>query len=163
MRDTRPPGDLRQSKARIAAVRSFRWQDVVVFEWHGWAVVVASPGVEDDEDADNRSTGILSAVQEYLNGQAPVVDEVLDWRWQNGQMHVWVAGCHNHPTMEPHDVLTRIGLLAPGSYGVLHSIYHGVDRDWSRRVLRRGAVQLEVEETLSPHVGEVEDPEPGAG
>jgi hypothetical protein len=65
--------------------------------------------------------------------------------------------------MKPHDVLTRIGLLAPGSYGVLHSIHHGVDHHWLRRVLRRGSVLIEVEETLSPHVGEVEDPEPDAG
>ena len=134
-----------------------------MFEWHGWAVVVPSPGTEDDEDADSRATEILSAVQEYLNEQTPVANEVLDWRWQNGQMHVWVAGCHNHPTVTPQDVLTRIGLLAPGSYGVLHSIYHGVDHDWSRRVLRRGSVQVEIEHALSPHVGKIEDPEPGAG
>ncbi|MFG1624614.1 Imm7 family immunity protein [Kribbella sp. NPDC049227] len=88
-----------------------------MFEWHGWAVVVPSPGAEDDEDADNRSVGILSAVQKYLDEQAPVVNEVLDWRWQNGQMHVWVAGCHNHPTTKPHDVLTRISLLAPAATG----------------------------------------------
>ncbi|MGH3478798.1 MAG: Imm7 family immunity protein, partial [Nocardioidaceae bacterium] len=128
-----------------------------MFEWHGWAVVVASPGAEDDEEADNRSTEVLSAVQGYLNGQTQVANEVLDWRWQNAQMHVWVAGCHNHPTMKPRDVFMRIGLLAPGSYGVLHSIHHGVDKDWSRRVLRRGSVQAEIEETFSPHVGEIEE------
>jgi hypothetical protein len=96
-------------------VRSFPCNDAAAFEWHGWAVVVASPGVEDDEEADIRSTNVLVAVQEYLNGQTPDVNEVLDWRWQNGQMHVWIGGCHNHPTTKPQDVLTRIGHLAPAA------------------------------------------------
>lgn len=131
-----------------------------MFEWHGWAVVVASPGAEDDEDADDRSTEILAAVQAYLDGQATVPNELLDWRIQNGQMHVWMTGCHNHPTMTPYDVLTHIGLLAPGSYGLLHSIHHGIDDNWSRQVLRRGSVNADIEQTLSPHIGAVEDPSP---
>lgn len=132
----------------------------MTFEWHGWVDVVASPLADDDEAADARARTVLLAVQEYLDSQEPITNAVLQWRTHNGSMHVWMAGSHNHPGPGPLELFEHIGRLAPGSYGVLHSIDFDVDQNWSRRVLRRGEIHLEIEETLSPHVGAVEDPEP---
>jgi hypothetical protein len=137
---------------------------VMSFEWHGWIRVVASPLADDDEVTDAAAV-VVSSVQDYLDALEPVDNEVLEWRHHNGAMHVWMAGCHNHPSPEPFTLFEHIGRMAPGSYGVLHSLDHdqlGDSPDWTRRVLRRGEVHIEVEGTLSPHIGAVEDPEPEA-
>jgi hypothetical protein len=134
-----------------------------MFEWHGWAVIVASPGTADDEATDARQDIAEAAIQRLFDGRPPVVNEVADCRQANGQMHVWLAGCHNHPSPAPYELFEQIGHLAPGSYGVLYSIEHGVEARWSRRLLSRGAVRVEADQDLSPHVPVVEDAEPAPG
>jgi hypothetical protein len=134
-----------------------------MFEWHGWAVIVASPEAADDKAAEARQDNVESAIQGLLDVQPSVFNEVVDCRRANGQMHVWLAGCHNHPSPEPYDLFEQIAELAPGSYGLRYSIEHGVQAGWSRRVLARGAVRVEADESLSPHIPVVEDPEPAPG
>jgi hypothetical protein len=100
-------------------------------------------------------------MQGFLDAQPQVHNEVLDWRLVNGDMHVWIAGGHNHPSSTPHSLFQTLGELAPGSYGVLYSIDHDLDAGWVRRVLRRGSVHVEPDQSLSPHIGLVEDPSSG--
>ncbi|TWD79999.1 immunity protein 7 of polymorphic toxin system [Kribbella amoyensis] len=78
-----------------------------MYEWHGWATVVADPGIA-------------------------------------------YGG--------PVELFRSIAELAPGSYGVLYAIDFDRESDWRRWVLRRGTVSAEVDASLSPHVGRVEDP-----
>jgi hypothetical protein len=130
-----------------------------MFEWHGWAVIAASPSAADDDAADTRAIQVLADVQAFLDAQSQVHNEVLDWRFVNGDMHVWIAGGHNHPTSTPHSLFQTLGDLAQGSYGVLYSIDHDLDAGWTRWVLRRGPVHVEPDQSLSPHIGLVEDPD----
>ena len=121
-----------------------------MFEWHGWAVIVASTSAADDDVADTRSRQILADVQGFLDARPQVHNEVLDWQLVNGDMHVWIAGGHNHPSSTPHSLFQTLGELAPGSYGVLYSIDHDLDAGWVRRVLRRGSVHVEPDQSLPP-------------
>lgn len=127
-----------------------------MFEWHGWVTVRASARVEDDPtEPDAVEEPAVSAVRSIVG--EPRVNEVADVRQANGAWHVWLAGQHNHSSEKPVDLFRAIARAAPGSYGVLHTHEHGVDRDWIRWTMRRGLVSRGVEEALSPHLGAVED------
>jgi hypothetical protein len=54
-------------------------------------------------------------------------------------------------------VFSEVARIAPGSYGVLYALEHGVDDSWERWVMRRGTVKREADTSLSPHRGSVED------
>lgn len=51
-----------------------------------------------------------------------------------------------------------IAQVAPGPYGVLYVLDDDVSYTWERWVMRRGTVSREVDTSLSPHIGVVEDP-----
>jgi Immunity protein 7 len=129
-----------------------------VFEWHGWATVVASPGVEDDAVAEARQREADARVERLVAGAAGVANETRDLRSANGRLHVWLAGAHNHRAETVIGLFRSIAEAAPGSYGVMYVLDDDVSSTWERLVMRRGTVSPEVDTSLSPHMGVVEDP-----
>jgi immunity protein 7 of polymorphic toxin system len=91
-----------------------------VFEWHGWATIVASPGTEDSETAEARQRDAEDWVARVIAGAAGVANETLDLRRANGRVHVWLAGSHNHRDETVIDLFRSIAKAAPGSYGVMY-------------------------------------------
>jgi immunity protein 7 of polymorphic toxin system len=131
-----------------------------MFEWHGWASIVGSSTVNDDEDAERDDSERRSAVERLVADQACVPNEVVDIRYVNGACHVWLTGSHNHRSEKPIELFRAISAAAPGSYGIMHCFDHNhIDQPWQRWVMRRGRVRLEQDTSLSPHIGLVEDPD----
>jgi Immunity protein 7 len=129
-----------------------------VFEWHGWATIVASPDTEDDTAAEARQRDAEARVARVIAGAAGVANETLDVRSANGRVHLWLAGSHNHRDETVTDLFRSIAAAAPGSYGVMYVLDDDVNSTWERLVMRRGTVSQEVDTSLSPHIGVVEDP-----
>ena len=129
-----------------------------VFEWHGWATIVASPGTEDDAAAEARQREAEAWVAQIVAGAAGVTNETLDLRSANGSLHLWLAGSHNHRDEAVIDLFRSIAEGAPGSYGVMYVLDDDVSSTWERLVMRRGTVSPESDTSLSPHIGVVEDP-----
>lgn len=129
-----------------------------MFEWHGWATIVASPGTEDDTAAEAHQQDAEARVARAIADAAGVANETLDLRSANGSVHVWLAGSHNHRDETVIGLFRSIAVAAPGSYGVMYVLDSDVSYTWERLVMRRGTVSREVDTSLSPHVGVVEDP-----
>lgn len=129
-----------------------------MFEWHGWATIAASPGVKDDAAAEVRQQAVEAWVAQVVGGAAGVANETLDLRPANGRLHLWLAGSHNHRDETVIGLFRSIAEAAPGSYGVMYVLDDDVGCTWERLVMRRGTVRQEVDTSLSPHVGVVEDP-----
>jgi hypothetical protein len=129
-----------------------------VFEWHGWATIVASPGTEDDTAVEAHQRDAEARVARVIAGAAGVANETLDLRSANGSVHVWLAGSHNHRDETVIGLFRSIAEIAPGSYGVMYVLDDDVSDTWERWVMRRGTVSREVDTSLSPHIGVVEDP-----
>ena len=97
-------------------------------------------------------------VARVIAGAAGVANETLDLRSANGSVHIWLAGSHNHRDEAVTDLFRSIAKAAPGSYGVMYVLDDDVSYTWERLVMRRGTVSREVDTSLSPHIGVVEDP-----
>ncbi|TCM47898.1 Imm7 family immunity protein [Kribbella sp. VKM Ac-2568] len=131
-----------------------------MFEWHGWATIVASSEAEEDAEADGRQRGVEARVAQAVasaKGRG-VVNETADLRHANGSLHLWLAGSHNHRAEAVIDLFRSVARIAPGSYGVMYVFDDDLTDTWERWVMRRGSVNSEVDASLSPHVGMVEDP-----
>lgn len=133
-----------------------------MFEFHGWATIRDTAG-----DADlqrDPSPATVEAIQ-ALAAEVAGTNRAVDVRWANGDVHVWFAGCHNHRRDEILTFFTAVADRAPGSYGVLY-VHDDEDpinsNSWTRFVMLRGNVQVEIDESLSPHIGLVEDDCPDA-
>jgi hypothetical protein len=129
-----------------------------VFQWHGWATIVASPGSEDNAAAEARQRDAEARVARVIAGAGGVANETLDLRSANGSVHLWLAGSHNHRDETVTGLFRSIAEAAPGSYGVMYVLDDDAGCTWERLVMRRGAVSREVDTSLSPHIGIVEDP-----
>ncbi len=88
-----------------------------------------------------------------------------DLRAMNGEYYVHVGGYSNHRGNHGDRVIagfSRIGRLAPGSYGLLY-VQDDEDPVWATgfRVYRmvRGAVTEQADVLLSPVIPTLEDPE----
>jgi hypothetical protein len=129
-----------------------------MFEWHGWAVIVGSPSIDDGPEADRRDREAREAVRGLIAARPAGSNEVTDLRPANGGLHLWMSGAHNH-RLDPQPTLlfAAIAAAAPGSYGVLYAIDFDVDNNWERWVMCRGQVTREVDDSLSPHIPVVED------
>lgn len=129
-----------------------------VFERHGWATIVASPGTEDDAAAEAHQRDAEARVARAIADAAGAANETLDLRSANGGVHVWLAGSHNHRDETVIGLFRSIAEAAPGSYGVMYVLDSDVSYTWERLVMRRGTVSREVDTSLSPHIGVVEGP-----
>jgi hypothetical protein len=74
-------------------------------------------------------------------------------RSANGSVHLLAGSSHNHRDETVTDLFR-----SPGSYGVMYVLDDDVSYTWERLVMRRGTVSREVDTSLSPHIGVVEDP-----
>jgi len=86
-----------------------------VLEYHGWVTLQAT----DDE------TSLLERIVERVHRAVRDFGEIdlVDLRWVNGVPMLHLGGMDKHgATMAPEllELFTRIGELAPGSYGLLH-------------------------------------------
>lgn len=129
-----------------------------MFEWHGWATIRTTPEVMTFEYGATGDT--VQAVTRLVEEAQGVVNETIDLRWANGDLHLWFAGAHNRENPRVLGLYGSVASAAPGSYGVLHTFDHD-DEHWTRYVMRRGAVRREADESLSPHVPMVEDEDTG--
>ena len=130
-------------------------------QWHGWATIVASPGVEDDEAADRaqrRAEQAVAALVERVRS-ARSDNEFYDVRSHNGWYQLAFNGSHNrYPASGgPVEFARDVAGVAVGSYGILYILDEDVSYDWQRWVMRRGHLTLERDDSLSPHIGKVED------
>jgi hypothetical protein len=96
-------------------------------------------------------------VARVIAGAAGVANETLDLRSANGSVHIWLAGSHNHRDETVTDLFRSIAKAALASYGVMYVLNDDVSYTWDRFVMRRGTVSREVDTSLSPHIGVVED------
>ena len=129
-----------------------------MFEWHGWATIVASPGAEDDAAAEARQRDAEALVAQLIADAAGAANETLDLRPANGSVHLWLAGSHNHRDETVIGLFCSIARAAPGSYGVMYVLDDDAGCTWDRLVMRRGTVSREADTSLSPHIGVAEDP-----
>jgi hypothetical protein len=60
-------------------------------------------------------------------------------------------------TQPPKRAAARRNGVAVGSYGILYILDEDVSYDWQRWVMRRGHLTLGKDDSLSPHIGKVED------
>ena len=116
------------------------------------------PGAEDDAVSEAHQRDAEARVARLIAAAAGVANETLDLRSANGSVHVWLAGSHNHRDEAVIGLFRSIAEAAPGSYGVMYVLDDDVNYTWDRLVMRRGTVSREVDTSLSPHIGVVEDP-----
>jgi|SRR5215475_13069977 len=131
-----------------------------MFEWHGWATVRASAGIEDDQAAEEEQRAAERRVAALINEATGADNATVDVRDANGSIHVWLAGSHNHRDVGVVELFRTLAEAAPGSYGVTCVLDDAASSDWQLWVMRRGHITQEADTSLSPHIGLVEDPEP---
>ncbi|MBM7085724.1 Imm7 family immunity protein [Micromonospora sp. WMMD734] len=127
-----------------------------MFEYHGW-ITLRSTAEAVDDDPPLR----LDEIQDLINGYTG--PGLVDLRPVNGAHHVHLGGFRNHRGGRDADVIelfTRIGHLAPGSYGLLY-VHDDEDpgHELTFRVHRlvRGAVTAHADQLLSPVIPTLED------
>ncbi|QKS45332.1 hypothetical protein HUB94_13595 [Paenibacillus cellulosilyticus] len=130
---------------------------ILMFEFHGWAVILDSPGEE-----GSGASSIYDRVTQYVELLKPNTD-VLELKAINRQYHLWLSGLNNHePTSkyDPVEIMQTIGVMAPGSYGLLY-VYNDVNEQLSNVfrvfVLARGCVKERDDPFLSPIIPVVAD------
>lgn len=122
-----------------------------MFEYHGWVTIQATSTGEDECALLER---IVERVRRAVRDFGDL--ELADLRWVNGVPLLHLGGMDKHgATMAPEllDLFTRVGELAPGSYGLLHVWDdQDVERDNDFRVYRmvRGQVSEHADTLLSP-------------
>lgn len=130
-----------------------------MYEYHGWATIRESSSIEDD---DKRYSLIIQKIRKYFD-ELEWTSGVLDLRVVNGDYQVWIAGLNNHCPVGKHNpinILKHLGVLAPGSYGLLY-IRDSDDEDFFNEfkvhTLIRGEVLEHNDPFLSPFIPRVED------
>ena len=93
-----------------------------MFEWHGWATIVASPGVGDDAQAEARQRDAEQQVARAISEAGGISNETLDLRNANGLTHVWLTGARNHRQDAVIEFFRLVAVTAPGSYGVMYAL-----------------------------------------
>ncbi|MEC3981425.1 immunity 7 family protein [Amycolatopsis sp. H20-H5] len=122
-----------------------------MFEYHGWVTIGDSATGDDDAALLERLVDRVGrAIRDFADF------DLLDLRWVNGVPVLHLGGLDKHgSTVGPEliDLFTRVGELAPGSYGLLH-VWDDQDplHDNEFRVHRmaRGQVVEQADTHLSP-------------
>lgn len=130
-----------------------------MYQYHGWAVILESTG---DEVSNEKEIKIVEAIKKYIEDLQLNVD-VLDMKAVNGQYHLWMTGLWNRePSLKfsPVEIMKNIGIIAPGSYGMLYVFNDEHPKHFNEfRVyaLARGNVEEKGDPFLSPLVPVVTD------
>src|SRR4051794_27483355 len=128
-----------------------------MFEWHGWATILASSGSEGDDAADTRQREVVAQVEALADEASGVHNETVDLRVANGLVHLWLAGSDSHRADDAITLYRAIARAAPGSYGVMSVLDLDRSTTWERWVMRRGEVIPQADRSLSPHIPVAED------
>ncbi|MEU1605684.1 Imm7 family immunity protein [Micromonospora matsumotoense] len=127
-----------------------------MFEYHGWITLRSTADAVDDDPPLR-----LDEIRNLINGFTGY--GLMDLRPTNGAHHVHLGGFPNHRGTRGADVVdlfTRIGRLAPGSYGLLY-VHDDEDPEHNLafRVHRlvRGTVSEHADHLLSPAIPTLED------
>jgi hypothetical protein len=128
-----------------------------MYEYHGWVSLRATAEAIDDEPELR-----LAEIRRLVDEMGPY--GLMDLRPLNGHYVVHMGGMPNHrggrgPALI--DLLTKIGQLAPGSYGLLHVWDDEHPEQMNEfRVFRliRGVVTEHADPFLSPAIPTLEDP-----
>ncbi|MEK5166568.1 Imm7 family immunity protein [Paenibacillus sp. FSL R5-0527] len=130
-----------------------------MYEYHGWVTIRESSSFEDD---DQKYSLIIQEIRKYFD-ELEWTSGVLDLRAVNGDFQVWIAGLNNHRPAGKHNpinVLRQVGILAPGSYGLLY-VRDSDDEDFFNEfkvyTLIRGEVMERNDPFLSPFIPRIED------
>ncbi|MFD8492543.1 Imm7 family immunity protein [Amycolatopsis sp. NPDC059657] len=122
-----------------------------MYEYHGWVTLQATSSGDDDPSLLER---IVERVHRAVRDFGEL--DVVDLQWINGVPQLHLGGLAKHgATFGPDllDLYTRVGELAPGSYGLLH-VWDDQDEDHDNdfRVHRmaRGQVTELADQHLSP-------------
>ncbi|GMK37949.1 hypothetical protein PCCS19_10030 [Paenibacillus sp. CCS19] len=128
-----------------------------MYEYHGWAVILDSTGEE-----GSSASSIYARVTQYVELLKPNAD-VFELKIINGQYHLWLSGLSGGaPTSkyDPVEILQTLGVMAPGSYGLLY-VYNDENEHrinaFSVFVLARGSVKEREDPFLSPIIPVVAD------
>ena len=127
-----------------------------MFEYHGWIALRSTAEAVEDEPPLR-----LAEIQDLLDGLAG--HGLTDLRQINGEYYVHLGGFPNHRGVqgaEVIDLFTRVGHLAPGSYGLLY--VHddedpGDELNFRVHRLVRGTVTEHADQLLSPVIPTLED------
>jgi hypothetical protein len=128
-----------------------------MYEYHGWAVILDSTGKE-----GSGASAIYERVTQYIELLKSDTD-VFELKEINGQYHLWLSGLNDHePTSkyDPVEIMQTIGVMAPGSYGLLYVFndqneHHA--NEFKVYVLARGLVKLKEDQFLSPIIPVIAD------
>lgn len=123
------------------------------------ATIRESSSIEDD---DKRYSLIIQKIRKYFD-ELEWTSGVLDLRVVNGDYQVWIASLNNHCPVGKHNpinILKHLGVLAPGSYGLLYirdSDDENFFNEFKVHTLIRGEVLEHNDPFLSPFIPRVED------
>ena len=126
-----------------------------MYEFHGWATISLP------EDLDECYEEVSEKIKKWVNKLNKIDNCVFDLRVNNGEYHVWTAGCKNRRIVIEEELLNFyrfIGQIAPCSYGLLYVLDHGVDQEFKVYVLVRGQLLERRDPFLSPFFPVIEDP-----
>ncbi|GAA1630931.1 Imm7 family immunity protein [Nonomuraea maheshkhaliensis] len=130
-----------------------------VFEYHGWLTIRETAGLDDDPASLRRQVEKVGECLAELGDYG-----LVDLRWMNGVPFIHVGGNPNHRGTWGPAIITlfsRVGRIAPGSYGLLH-VWDDESGPHSNefRVFRlaRGEVTEHADALLSPAIPTLEDP-----
>jgi hypothetical protein len=130
-----------------------------MYEYHGWITVRAFYENKEHENEDEILNKIVDQIRNHII-ELNWGHGVLDIRAINAEYHIWTSGYHNHKPMEqdtPVEFFKYVGMLAPGSYGILYvrDDYDMVDGNYNKfkaYVLAQGKLQEHSDPFLSPFV-----------
>ena len=129
---------------------------VVMFEYHGWAVVRDDTHSHDEARLRRTAEELQEVIGEFGDGSG-----VTDMRWINGTCMVWFAGHPNHRHDCVFGLFRWLAQRAPGSYGLLYvwdDESHGFENQFRVWRLARGLVLEMADSFLSPCIPTIEDP-----
>ncbi|MET7990666.1 immunity 7 family protein [Amycolatopsis sp. NPDC005232] len=122
-----------------------------MYEYHGWVTIAATTSGDDDAALLER---LVDRVHRAVRDAGTL--DLVDLRWSAGMPMLHLGGLDKHGgaiAPELLETFTRVGELAPGSYGLLH-VWDDQDPDHDNefRVFRmaRGLVTEFRDEHLTP-------------
>ena len=120
-----------------------------MFEYHGWVTIQATASGDDDAALLER---LVDRVHRAIRDARDF--DLVDLRWSAGMPMLHLGGFDKHGGRlgpELLDLFTRVGELAPGSYGLLHTWDdQDTENDNNFRVYRMARGQ--VTEREDPHL-----------
>jgi hypothetical protein len=129
-----------------------------MFEYHGWLVVQTSAYDEEVADLDQAKARVEYEIANLEQGTG-----LTNLQWVNGQAQLHIAGFKNHRGAHGDlviDTFTRIGEIAPGSYGLLYfrdDEQPGRENEFQVLAMRKGTISEQSDPFLSPCLPMIED------